>query len=112
MNGVGTKRCASKDAAPEGGWIAGSHIDRRRKRVSAKTLPRMGWTVRSHIGWGGERNIISNVWDPFHSKHILKTLRGGWKRKVQRGQYMLAMSFSRYSFPPFITRQLFLHPKF
>ena len=30
-----TKRCASKDAGPEGGWI-----------------------VRLHIGWGGERNIL------------------------------------------------------
>ena len=36
---------------PEGGWTQGG--------VPARTLgPEEGWIVRSHIGWGGERNIF------------------------------------------------------
>ena len=35
----------------EGGWT--------RDGVPARTLgPERGWIVRSHIGWGGERNIL------------------------------------------------------
>ena len=34
-----------------------------------------GWIVRSHIGWGGERNIFIRVWKPLPSRHVLKTLR-------------------------------------
>ena len=36
-----------------------SHIDWRKERVPAMTLgPEGGWIVMSHIGWGGERNIL------------------------------------------------------
>ena len=36
---VDTRWCASKDAGPKEGWIWGrSHIDWRKKRVSARTL--------------------------------------------------------------------------
>ena len=37
--GVDTRRCASTDTRPKGGWIwQGSHIDWRRERVLARTL--------------------------------------------------------------------------
>ena len=50
----------ARTLGPEGGGFdGGSHIDRRKERVPARTLgPEGGWIVRSHIGWGGERNII------------------------------------------------------
>ena len=50
----------ARTPGPEGGGFGGgSHIDRRKERVPARTLgPEGGWIVRSHIGWGGERNII------------------------------------------------------
>ena len=48
---LGIGRCASEEAEPEGGWIQGS--------VPARTLgSEAGWIVRSHIGWGGEQNIL------------------------------------------------------
>ena len=67
ISGVDTRRCASKDAGSQRGWIWGrSHIGWRKKRVPAKTLgPEGGWIVMSHIGWGGEQ---TTVWK--HSPNI------------------------------------------
>ena len=53
--------CASKDAGLKGGVDLGarSHIDWRKKRVSAMTLgPEGRWIVMYHIGWGREQTII------------------------------------------------------
>ena len=53
-----------KTVCQQGRWASkgvdwGSHIDWRMERVPARTLgPKGGWIVRSHIGWGGERNIL------------------------------------------------------
>ena len=52
--------------------------------------------VRSHIGWGGERNIPYKVWKPLPSRSILKTLRGSPKEKAQRRQYLLAVRLGCY----------------
>ena len=38
--------------------------------------------VRSHIGWGGERNILIRVWKSLPSRRVLKTLRGSSKRTI------------------------------
>ena len=40
--------------------------------------------VRSHVGWGGERNtlIFIRVWKPLPSRCVLKTLRGSPKRTI------------------------------
>ena len=62
----------SEDAGPEGGWI-----------------------VRSHIGWGGERNIFYKCVET--SPRVLKTLRVSLKGKAQRGQCLLAVGLGRYS---------------
>ena len=73
LKGVDTRRCVGKEAGPCRGWIGGSHINRRKERVSTRTLGLEGgggWIVRSYIGWGGERNIPhwaskgSGWWDP------------------------------------------------
>ena len=50
------RRCASKDTrARREVDLVGSHIDRRKERVLARTLDSEGgWIVRSHIGWGGK----------------------------------------------------------
>ena len=59
---VDTRRCASKDVGPPkggGSGLGGSYIDWRRERASAKTLgSERGWIEISHIGWGGEQNIL------------------------------------------------------
>ena len=34
--------------------------------------------------------------DPLHSRHVLKTLRGSPKKKVQRGQYLPIVGLSYY----------------
>ena len=36
------------------------------------------------------------VWKPLSSRHVLKTLRGSLKGKVQRGQYLLAVGLGGY----------------
>ena len=99
-----------------------SHIDRRKERVSARTLAskgvncdiphrlergtnasenvasRRGWIVRSHIGWRGERSIFFiRVWKPILSRHVLKTLRGSSEGKAQRRQYLLAVRLGWFS---------------
>jgi len=54
---IGTS--ASKDAEPR--REVDCEIPRRLKRgtsVSEDADPEERWTVRSHIGWGGERNIL------------------------------------------------------
>ena len=53
-----TRRCASKDDGPEEGGLGVSH--RLEKGTSARedVGPQRGWIVRSHVGWGGERNIL------------------------------------------------------
>ena len=69
------KRCASKNAGPRKGWIEGSHIDWRRKRVPTKMLGPKGVDLgRSHIGWGGERNIVYKDVKLFPSRRVLRTL--------------------------------------
>ena len=47
----------------------------------------------------GEENgtFFTRVWKPLPSKRVLKTLRGSPKRKTQRGQYLLAVGLSYYS---------------
>ena len=50
--GVDTRRCASKDAGP-----------------------RREWLVRSHIGWGGERNILYKSVETFPYQTHFKALR-------------------------------------
>ena len=46
----------------------------------------------------GEDNKIFfiRVWKPLLRRHILKTLRGSSKGKVQRGQYLLAVGLGGY----------------
>ena len=59
--------------APKGVDLAGSHIDWRKERESARTLdPEGRWIVMSHIG--GEENKPSyiGVWNPSPSKSVLK----------------------------------------
>ena len=74
--GVDTRRCASKDAGPQGRWNwVLSHIDWRKERVSARTLgPEGGWIVMSHIGWRGEQ-------PPSPSRRVLKSWGEARKRK-------------------------------
>ena len=92
---VDMRRCASKDAGPQRGWIWGrSHIDWRKERGPARTLgPEGGWIVKSHIGWGGEQTTIYKDVETFPR---FKALRGSPKGKAQRRQYLLAVDLSRY----------------
>ena len=48
--------------------------------------PEGGWIVRSHISWGGERNVLYKGVEPLSSRQVLKTMRGNPKEKAQRGQ--------------------------
>ena len=60
--------------------------------MSARTLgPEGGWIMRSHNGWGGERNTFT-----LPNRRVLKTLRGNPKGKVQRGQYLLVVGLGHY----------------
>ena len=52
-----TGRCASKNTGPRMGWNVRSHINRREERVPTRMLGPEA-TVRSHIDWRGERNIL------------------------------------------------------
>ena len=98
--GVDMRRCACKDAGPWRGMDRGvSHWLEKGTSVSENIGSRRGWIVRSHIGWGGEQSIIYNVWTPFPSRYILKTLRGSPKEKAQRGQYLLTVGLGRYRRP-------------
>ena len=64
------------------GGFGGSHIDWRKERVPARTLgPKEGWIVRSHIGWGGERNTLYKGVGPLPSRRVLKTLSEARKGK-------------------------------
>ena len=44
------------------------------------------------------KKLIIRVWKPLPSKHVLKTLRGSQKEKVQRGEYRLAVGLNRYTY--------------
>ena len=80
----------------EGGGL-GFHIDGRRERVPTRTLgPEGGSIVRSHVGWGGERNIQIRVWKPLPSRRVLKTLKGTLRGKAQSGHYLLAVGLGCY----------------
>ena len=59
------------------------------------------FSVRLHIGWGGEQNI--RVWKTLPSKRVLKTLRGSPKVKAQREQYLLALGFGPLHFQSMFT---------
>ena len=69
------RRCASKDAGPQRGWIWGrSHIDWIKEQVPARTLgPEGGWIVMSHIGWGGEQITLYKGVETFPSRRVLKS---------------------------------------
>ena len=78
--GVPARTLGSKET-----WIAGSHIDRRRERMSVRSLGSEGsWIVRSHISWGGERIFFFfiRVWKLLFSRHVLETLRQSPKRTI------------------------------
>ena len=56
-------------------------------------------------GWGdltldgeGNKAFFIRVWKHLPSRHVLKTLRGSSKRKVQIGQYLLAVDLGYYNF--------------
>ena len=102
--GVDTRRCASKDAGPKGGWIwRRSHIDWRKERVPARTLgPEGGWIVMSHINWGREQITIYKGVDTFPLQTRFKALRGTPKGKAQREQYLLAVDLDRYIITHFL----------
>ena len=94
-----TRRSANKDVGSRWGWIEG-HIDWRMEQVPARTLdPEDWWIVRSHIDWGGERNIFFiKVWKLYLADNVLKTSGRSSKGKVQRGQYLLAVDLRCYIF--------------
>ena len=60
------ERVLARKVDPEGGGLCdptsigeGNDIDGRWERVTARMLGFEGeWIVRSHISWGGERNIL------------------------------------------------------
>ena len=52
------RRCASEEVEPEKG------VDKR-QCASKDAGPQRGWIVRSHIGWGGERNILFKGMETF-----------------------------------------------
>ena len=54
-----TRRCVSEEAEPRRGVDWEVHINLRSERVSARMLGlEEEWIVRSHVGWGGDRNIF------------------------------------------------------
>ena len=55
------RRCVSNDAGPEGVWFGRgpTSIGQRNKCQRGRWSPKGGgWIVRSHTGWGGERNTL------------------------------------------------------
>ena len=55
-------------------------------------------TMRSHIGWRGERSILYKSVETFPYQTCFKTLRGNLEGKFQREQYLLAVSLGYYSY--------------
>ena len=72
--GVDTRRCASKDAGPQSGWIwRRSHIDWRKERVSARTLGPKGGGLWCPTLVGEENKPpFIRVWKPSPNIHVLK----------------------------------------
>ena len=52
--------------------------------------------MRSHVGWGVERNILYKSVKPNPSRCVLKTLRRSPNGKTQRGQYLLKVELGCY----------------
>ena len=53
--------------------------------------------VRSHIGWGGERNNLYKRVEPLSTRRVLKILRESSEGKVQSEQYLLGVFLGRYN---------------
>ena len=51
--------------------------------------------VRSHIGWGGERNILYKGVETSPQQTPSKNLEGSPKGNVQKGQYLVAVGLDR-----------------
>ena len=80
---VPARRCASKDAGPQGGWIwRGSHIDWRKERVPTRTLGLKGGGLwyPTLVGEENETPFI-RVWKPFPSRRVLKAFKRTRKGK-------------------------------
>ena len=54
--------------------------------------PEERWIVRSHISWGGERNILYNGVKTFPSRHVLKTSRKSPNRTISASGGGLGLS--------------------
>ena len=82
--GVDTRRCASKDAWPQTGWILGAVPPRLEegKSASEDAGPRRGWIVMFHIDWGGEQATIYKGVETFSWQTRFKAWRGSPKEKV------------------------------
>ena len=60
----------------------------------ARTLdPEGGRIVRSHIGWGGERNILYKGVKTTPSRCVLKTLRGNPRGSGRLGRLQIDTFF-------------------
>ena len=65
-------------------------------------------SVRSHNGWGGERNTI-RVWKPLPNRHVLKTL---WESPKEKALFLIAFCSSIFQMKLkliFSTRAFYRH---
>ena len=61
-------------------WVP--HRLEKGMRPNKDTKPQRGWIMRSHIGWGGNRNILYKGVKTSSSETPFKTLRGIPKKKA------------------------------